>query len=261
MKKISIITPVYNNVEYIEKCILSIKNQTYKNYEHIIIDGGSTDGTLDIIRKYESSYNMTWISESDRGMYDAICKGFNMASGDIFAWLNADDMYQSYALDVMNRVVEKYNYNWCTGVPVIYDQNGIMYDLPRIFPYSFQWLMKCGYPGKGGCGIQQESTFWTRELWEQSNGKVIKEYKYAGDIILWKRFAQNSELHYINIIISGFRRHPGQKSENTTAYKKERGPWSVSNLILKILHIPDALVLLYAVFGKKTVIEYKDIFE
>lgn len=260
MKKISIVTPVYNSEKYLEKCILSIKNQSYENYEHIIIDGGSTDSTLSIIRKYAGTYNMRWISEKDNGMYDAICKGFAIATGDIYAWLNADDMYQPYALEIMNRVIEKKNCQWCTGIPVIYSPEGIMYDVPAIQPTNFRWLMKIGYPGKGGCGLQQESTFWTRRLWELSNGSEIRNYKLAGDIILWKKFAQYSELYYVNIIISGFRRHLGQKSEDTLAYKRERGKWSVLNIIIKVMHIPDILVLGSALFGNKKVINYKDLF-
>ena len=74
--RISIVTPTYNSEEYLEACILSIRNQCYENLEHIIIDGGSTDGTLEIIRKYELDYPLRWISEPDGGMYDAINKGF-----------------------------------------------------------------------------------------------------------------------------------------------------------------------------------------
>ena len=74
MPKLSIITPVYNCDKYIEDCILSIKQQTNTNFEHIIVDGGSTDSTLEIIKKYAGTYNMRWISEPDNGMYDAICK-------------------------------------------------------------------------------------------------------------------------------------------------------------------------------------------
>ena len=91
--KVSIVTACYNSEKYIEDCIKSIMRQTYDNVEHIIVDGGSTDGTLDIIKKYENQYNMRWISEKDNGMYDAITKGFRMASGEIYAWLNSDDMY------------------------------------------------------------------------------------------------------------------------------------------------------------------------
>lgn len=92
-KKISIVTPVFNAEKYIERNIRSVMNQNYTNYEHIVVDGGSTDNTLDVAGKYKDRYPMVLISEKDNGMYDAICKGFNIATGNIFAWLNADDTY------------------------------------------------------------------------------------------------------------------------------------------------------------------------
>ena len=90
--KISIITPTYNSAPYLQHCIDSIQGQSFSNIEHIIIDGGSTDGTLDIIRKNEQNIT-AWISESDRGMYDAINKGLKMATGDVVGILNSDDFY------------------------------------------------------------------------------------------------------------------------------------------------------------------------
>jgi len=86
--KISIITPTLNHAQYIEDTILSVKNQDYSDFEHIIIDGGSTDGTVDILKKYP---HLIWISEKDSGQSNAINKGFKMASGDILAWINSDD--------------------------------------------------------------------------------------------------------------------------------------------------------------------------
>jgi len=87
---ISIVTPSFNSAKYIEECILSVQNQQYTNFEHIIVDGGSTDGTLEILKKYE---HLKWISEQDQGQSDALIKGFKKATGDIIGWLNADDVY------------------------------------------------------------------------------------------------------------------------------------------------------------------------
>ncbi len=90
---VSIVTPSLNQGGFIEDCIRSVKNQSYKNIEHIIVDGGSTDATINILKKYEGTYNMIWLSEPDNGMYDAINKGFKLSKGEIMAWINADDMY------------------------------------------------------------------------------------------------------------------------------------------------------------------------
>lgn len=113
--KISIITTVFNSVETIEDCIKSVVRQTYPNKEHIIIDGGSTDGTLDVIKKYE--YNIAKIiSEPDNGIYDAMNKGLKFATGDIVGILNSDDFYANEFImeNVVNTILEN-NVDSCYG--------------------------------------------------------------------------------------------------------------------------------------------------
>lgn len=146
--KIFIITPAYQSAAHIEKCILSVMTQDYTNYEHIIVDGGSTDGTLDILRKYEGKYPMRWISEKDNGMYDAINKGFAMASGDIFAWLNSDDVFLPWAFRTMNTVMQREDIAWCTCGPAFFaDERDNFFFLNRsLGPRSFsQKLIRKGW--------------------------------------------------------------------------------------------------------------------
>ena len=102
--KVSIITAVYNNKEFIEDCIRSVLDQSYKNIEHIIIDGGSTDGTLEVIKKYKEKI-AKFISEPDNGIYDGMNKGIKLATGELIGILNSDDMYASK--DVITSVVDK----------------------------------------------------------------------------------------------------------------------------------------------------------
>ncbi len=97
---ISIITVVYNGEKYLEQTIQSVLNQTYKNIEYIIVDGGSNDGTLDIIKKYKSCI-FKWVSEPDDGLYDAMNKGIKMASGELIGMINSDDWYESNCVEVM----------------------------------------------------------------------------------------------------------------------------------------------------------------
>lgn len=111
--KVSLITVVYNGEKYLEQCILSIVNQTYLDIEYIVIDGGSTDGTLNIIDKYKSKIHY-FISEKDNGMYDALNKGIGMATGEIIGILNADDMLASNY--VIEHIVSKFNTNNTDGV-------------------------------------------------------------------------------------------------------------------------------------------------
>lgn len=92
---VSIVTPSFNQAEYIEDTIKSVKFQDYRDIENIIMDGGSSDGTIDILKNYQGEYNMRWISQPDKGQADAINTGFEKASGDILGWLNSDDVYLS----------------------------------------------------------------------------------------------------------------------------------------------------------------------
>lgn len=234
-KMISIITPTYNSEEYLEDCIKSIIAQTCKEYEHIIVDGGSTDSTLEIIKKYENQYPMRWISEKDKGMYDAIAKGFKMAKGDIFCWLNSDDMYMPWTLETVNRVmnskVRGEQVQWCVGRDSRFTHDGINYVVSkrvRVFPRK---LIAKGWMNgiMLGC-LQQESSFWTRELYESVGGLDTK-YKYAGDYHLWKKFAAKTSLYSLNSVLAGFRIHEGQKSGDKDAYLAEIGSF---NRVIKL---------------------------
>lgn len=222
--RISIVTPCYQSAPFLEQCILSVMRQNRANFEHIIVDGQSTDGTLDIIRRYEGRYPMRWISEKDSGMYDAISKGFRMAQGDIFVWLNSDDMYLPWATQVMERVCNT-GVQWCMGIPALFDASG-MQNLSResnINLYAPRLLRYGWYDGRRLGWIQQESTFWTRGLYEKSGG-LNPEYRYAGDYRLWCAFAQHAPLYTIDSVIGGFRIHDGQKSQNLAAYRAEQAP-------------------------------------
>lgn len=221
--KIVVVTPAYNSEEFIEKTILSVKGQNYENYEHIIVDGGSTDGTLDIIKKYDGTYPMRWISEPDNGMYSAINKGFKMADGDIYAWLNSDDMYVPWTFQAVAQAMSDKKVQWCGGRNAYVDKSGVLYlpksKLPaRAVPRM--WIEK-GYCDNRIYGfIQQESSFWTADLWNKVGG-LDENYKLAGDYDLWRKFAKYEERYSINTVLAGFRIHDGQLSGNISKYYSE----------------------------------------
>ena len=240
--KISIVTPTYNSEEYLEKCILSIKGQSYTNFEHIIVDGGSTDGTLDIIKKYENTYPMKWISEPDEGMYDAINKGFLMASGDIYAWLNSDDFYFPWTFQVVSTVFENKKIEWLTGMPSNTKKYGtceITYQLPNLpTVYCTPLIRKGVYDGRTMYFVQQESCFWSRKLWEQVGG-LDKTYKLAGDYFLWRKFAHRARLFTVHCNLASFRIHDNQKSEDIETYFREtkRGRSKQIKKLLVLLYL------------------------
>ena len=128
--KVSIITVTYNSAKYVDDCINSIIRQTYKNIEYIVIDGNSTDGTLDIIKKY-SSYITKLVSEEDDGMYDALNKGMQLATGDVVGILNSDDVLA--AADVISEIVNCFQQN---NVDSLYG------DLVYVDPFDLQKVLR-----------------------------------------------------------------------------------------------------------------------
>ncbi len=204
--KISVVTVCYNMAQYIETTINSVLSQGYPNLEYIVIDGGSTDGTQQIIERYKDQLAY-YISEPDKGMYDAISKGFSKATGDIMAWINADDIYMPWALQTINEAFSCYpEIQWLGGKYAFLSEEGL---LSQIFPRTSIKTQKD--ISKGWCRgdvlgpLQQESMFWRKELYILSGG-LDTSYKYAGDFELWTRFAKYASLTKIDVPLAAFRR-------------------------------------------------------
>ncbi|QHT69590.1 glycosyltransferase [Rhodocytophaga rosea] len=223
--KISIITPSFNQAHYLEFTIKSILDQNYPNLEYIIIDGGSTDGSVDIIKKYEK-HLAYWISEPDQGLYFALHKGLSKSTGEIMGWLNSDDMLHKLSLftlaDIFSNIAQV---NWVQGLPTIFDEMGrTTYTTQPPLKSKYNYYLK-DYRKTPFAFIQQESTYWRRSLWEAAGGYISQEYRLAGDFELWMRFFQKDTLYFTQALIGGFRvRKENQLSRNNfSEYLSEVG--------------------------------------
>ncbi len=216
MLKISVVTPSMNQGRFIERTILSVLRQK-GNFEldYIIVDGGSTDGTLEIIIKYQD--RLTWVSEKDRGQSDAINKGFEMASGDILAWLNSDDTYVPGALDTVCRAYQERPFKWCFGKCRNIDENDheirkavTRYKIFESRRYSYRRLLSKDF-------ISQPAVFFTRDVYKEI-GPLDLDCNYSMDYDYWLRIGKRYQPHYIDKFLANFRWQG--RSKNSENYRK-----------------------------------------
>lgn len=222
--RITVVTPSFNQGNFLESTILSVLNQNYPNIEYIVIDGGSSDNSIKIINKYSKSIDY-WCSEDDDGQYHAINKGFSRATGDIYCWINSDDMLCPWALvTVANIFMQLPEVKWITTLnKLLWDANGFCVRVDTIPGYSRDAFFDgCYLPHKRRSfgWIQQESTFWKRELWEKVGG-LRTEYSLAADFDLWARFFLHSDLYGVFSPLGGFRMHENQRTYDGQSYIDE----------------------------------------
>ncbi len=202
--RFSIITPSYNQADYLEHTICSVLGQDYPDLEYIIVDGGSTDGSVEIIQRYTDRLAW-WVSEPDKGQADAINKGFKRATGDIVAWLNSDDMYAPGALADAFAVFEA---NPDTGMvygnAVSFDRDGNPLNDLRIDDWTLQDLVAFNI-------ICQPAVFMRREVLEQA-GYLDDEYHMMLDHHLWLRIAQRARICYVPRVWAFARHHAAAKN-------------------------------------------------
>lgn len=199
---VSVVTPSYNSAHFIERTILSVQRQDYPNVEHIIVDGDSTDGTLDILRRYP---HLKWISEPDQGQSDALNKGFRRAQGKVIGWLNADDTYNLHAITEAVRYLNQHPntaavFSRCNVIDEN-DQVGYTLDAP---PFSLaQDLLVHRVP--------QPATFMRRDALE-AVGYLDAELHYVMDRDLFLKLGYRGQLDNVDAIWANFRECEGTKT-------------------------------------------------
>lgn len=190
---VSVITPVLNAAETLELTLLSVSAQTYPNIEHIVIDGGSTDGTVDILRRFQSSAQLRWQSEPDSGMYSAINKGIELARGEYISYLNGDDLYFPWSVESAISVMMRGTADLAFGDVLIISKRGgharnVWMQFYRPFDaavYGYEVVMA------------QATVFWRRRV-SDSAGGFDEALKYSGDFEYWLR-AATAGFRYENV--------------------------------------------------------------
>lgn len=205
--KISVITPSYNQGIYIEETILSVLNQNYPNIEYIIIDGGSNDETVEIIKKYEHKIDF-WVSEKDKGQGDAINRGFARATGDILCWLNSDDYFLPETLKYVASNLD------ISKKEILFGEVDHIYEPDKKIMHSNVQNKFKHYNLELYDYIIQPGSFWTKKVWE-STGIINEDLHFVFD---WEWFLRaklnQTEFKYTNRVMSMYRVHDAHKTSN-----------------------------------------------
>jgi len=251
--KISVITPSYNQAKYIKMTIDSVLTQRYPNLEYIVMDGGSTDGTVEILESYGKK--IKWISKGDSGQSDAINKGIKLSSGEIIGYINSDDyLLKNSLFKIANLFSENNNAYWVTGVCKIVDENN--FEVRQLVTYykniflkyfrSEKLLYVVNY-------ISQPATFWRRELFKKI-GYFDEKLHYSMDYDYWLRIAKKYKLYFIDDYLAAYRVHNKSKAVTSpeTQFKAEFMISSkyIDSKVIQVVHKIHYLlaILMYRLF-------------
>jgi glycosyltransferase involved in cell wall biosynthesis len=205
--KISVVTPSYNQGQFIEETIRSVLLQGYPNLEYIVMDGGSTDGSVEIIKKYEP-WLTYWVSEADAGQSAAINKGFKLGTGEILAWLNSDDFYSP---NMLTRAALFFSNHSDVGMIFgdrnVVDEYSILVEFQKYFLF-FRWQLR--YMS----GIPQETAFFRTDIFKKV-GQLDEQLQYAMDFDLWWRVSRVAKIQHIPNLIGNYRNHEFTKGNIT----------------------------------------------
>jgi glycosyltransferase involved in cell wall biosynthesis len=205
LPRISIVTPSFNQARYLEATIRSVLDQGYPDLEYIVIDGGSTDGSVDIIRRYADRLSY-WVSEPDAGQSAAVGKGFRHATGEVLGWLNSDDILLPHALETVGKAFAD-----ARGVGLIYGARRVIDEDGRVIGSYRPPSLLHKYYFAFGQWIPQECAFWRRELFDRAGG-IDESMFFALDLSLFIRMWKVGRFKRIDAELGAFRTHPESKS-------------------------------------------------
>jgi len=203
--RISVVTPSFNQAQFLRSTLESVHGAEYSNLEHIVIDGGSNDGSVEIISEYADRLAY-WVSEPDNGQTDALIKGFGFATGDILCWLNSDDLFEPWTLREVAEVFDRDpSIAFAFGDSTWIDRAGGVVKRKREHAFNrFVWLNDHNF-------IPQPSAFWRADLYREVGG-LCADFDLAMDADLWARFAEHTRPRHIRRPWSRMRIYPEQKT-------------------------------------------------
>ena len=221
---ISVVTPSFNQGKYLAETLDSVLTQDYPKLEYIVIDGGSTDESVGLLKRYDKELSF-WVSEPDQGQSHALNKGFSRATGDILCWLNSDDKFAPDALWQVATAFMTSKADMVAGICEIYEDDKLVHRHMTscdngILPLQPMLDLDTGW--NAGQFFYQPEVFFSRRLWEKAGSCISEDYYYSMDYELWCRFAfHQASLHVIGVPLVHFRQHAAQKTAATAEFKKE----------------------------------------